>query len=116
MLTRFLSVEIIFIISPVLIKSITFFPSCRQHDESDDEMEYDEEGNPIIVKKSKIIDPLPPIDHSTINYSDFTKNFYQEHEDIASLDHLQVNELRRKLGISVSGAHLIITIIIIGLL
>lgn len=70
-------------------------------DDSDDEVEYDEEGNPIIIKKSKVIDPLLPIDHSSINYPDFTKNFYQEHEDIAALNEQQVAELRRKLGISV---------------
>ena len=73
----------------------------RQLDDSDDETEYDEEGNPIVTKKSKVIDPLPSIDHSTFNYAEYNKNFYQEHEDIAALDHLQVDELRKKLGITV---------------
>ncbi|KAF2362853.1 Helicase C-terminal, partial [Trinorchestia longiramus] len=75
----------------------------KQADDSEEEVEYDAEGNPIITKKSKVIDPLPPIDHSTMNYPEFTKNFYQEHEDITGLDHLQVSELRRKLGITVTG-------------
>ncbi|MCL4124552.1 UNVERIFIED_CONTAM: hypothetical protein GTU68_009887, partial [Idotea baltica] len=34
---------------------------------------------------------------------DFTKNFYQEHEEIANLSPPRVNELRDKLGIKISG-------------
>jgi len=74
----------------------------RLADESDDDMEYDVEGNPIMNKK-KVIDPLPPIDHSTITYPEFTKNFYEEHEDIASLTDEKVKDLREKLGISATG-------------
>ena len=73
----------------------------RQQEESDDDIEYDEDGNPIAPKKPKYIDPLPPIDHSTITYSDFTKNFYQEHDDIAALSPDQALDLRIKLGIKV---------------
>lgn len=51
----------------------------------------------------QIIDPLPPIDHSTIEYEDFEKNFYIEHEEISSLTHDKVQELRNTLGIRVSG-------------
>ncbi|XP_071446281.1 ATP-dependent RNA helicase DDX42 [Hetaerina americana] len=72
-------------------------------DESDQEIEYDEDGNPIAPKKSKDIDPLPPIDHSTIDYTDFEKNFYNVHEEIKNLTPQVVNELRAKLGIKVTG-------------
>ncbi|KAK7793459.1 hypothetical protein R5R35_011643 [Gryllus longicercus] len=74
-----------------------------QNDESDQEIEYDEDGNPIAPKKIKEIDPLPPVDHSEIDYCDFEKNFYNVHEDITSLSNQQVDELRQKLGIKVSG-------------
>ncbi|XP_075238002.1 ATP-dependent RNA helicase DDX42 [Lycorma delicatula] len=74
-----------------------------QDDESDVEIEYDEDGNPIAPKKSKIIDPLPPIDHSEISYDDFEKNFYTVHEEISRLNQTQVNELREALGIKVTG-------------
>ncbi|KAG8222220.1 hypothetical protein J437_LFUL001418 [Ladona fulva] len=70
-------------------------------DESDQEIEYDEDGNPIAPKKSKYIDPLPPIDHSTVEYADFEKNFYNVHEEIKSLTPQVVNELRAKLGIKI---------------
>lgn len=73
-------------------------------DDSETEIEYDEDGNPIAPQKSKYIDPLPPIDHTTIHYSDFEKNFYEEPEDIAALSAQEVDELRQKLGIKVSGA------------
>ena len=74
-----------------------------QNDESDQEVEYDEDGNPIVPKKSKDIDPLPPIDHSEIDYIDFEKNFYNVHKEIAKLTPDQVEELRQKLGIKVTG-------------
>ncbi|KAK7601826.1 hypothetical protein V9T40_009267 [Parthenolecanium corni] len=74
-----------------------------QEDESDNEIEYDEDGNPIAPKKSKIIDPLPPIDHSTIEYAPFEKNFNIVHEEIAGLSKEQVKSLRETLGIKVTG-------------
>ncbi len=51
----------------------------------------------------KIIDPLPPIDHSTIEYESFEKNFYQEHDEIKALSSQQVEDLRKVFGIKVSG-------------
>lgn len=74
-------------------------------DEDEDGLvEYDQEGNPIINrKKLKYIDPLPPIDHSSIKYSEFGRNFYVEHEEIQSLDREKVEELRKKLEISIMG-------------
>ena len=50
----------------------------------------------------QIIDPLPPIDHSEIEYEPFNKNFYEEHEEIANLSQQEVNDLRNKLGLRVS--------------
>jgi ATP-dependent RNA helicase DDX42 len=47
------------------------------------------------------IDPLPPIDHSEIQYAPFEKNFYVAHEDIRNLSDDQVNELRHKHGVNV---------------
>ena len=56
----------------------------RNPDADDDEqMEYDEDGNPIGVVSKKYIDPLPPINHNEIQYDAFEKNFYNEHPDIA---------------------------------
>lgn len=45
-------------------------------DNDDLEIEYDEDGNPIAPQKSKLIKPLPSIDHSLIEYKPFEKNFY----------------------------------------
>uniref|UniRef100_A0A915JC65 RNA helicase n=1 Tax=Romanomermis culicivorax TaxID=13658 RepID=A0A915JC65_ROMCU len=72
------------------------------NDDDDEELEYDEEGNPLPPKK-KIIDPLPPIDHSTISYEKFEKNFYIEHEQIESLTNEKVNDLRKRLDLKVTG-------------
>lgn len=74
-----------------------------QADDSDSElMEYDEDGNPIKLGK-KIIDPLPAIDHSTINYQPFEKNFYEEHEEIKNMTLTQVTELKETLCLKVTG-------------
>ncbi|EZA57506.1 hypothetical protein DMN91_009851 [Ooceraea biroi] len=74
-----------------------------QQEESDQEIEYDEDGNPIAPPKKKEIDPLPPIDHSEIKYEPFEKNFYNVHEEIASLSKQQIDDLKKTLGIKVSG-------------
>ncbi|XP_063712910.1 uncharacterized protein LOC134841057 [Symsagittifera roscoffensis] len=66
------------------------------------EIEYDEEGNPIIEKK-KHIDPLPPLDHKQIEYSPFERYFYNEHPEIAGLSNREGKSLRFKLGINASG-------------
>ena len=71
---------------------------------SGDELEYDEDGNPIAPARKRTIDPLPSIDHSLIEYKPFEKNFYVIHEEIAKLTKVQKDELRHKLGIKVTGA------------
>lgn len=53
-------------------------------------LEYDEDGNPIPPDKKKIIDPLPPMDHSLIEYKQFQKNFYIEHPEIKLLSNTKV--------------------------
>lgn len=72
-------------------------------DSSDVEIEYDEDGNPIPPPRKREIDPLPPINHDDIIYKPFEKNFYTPHEDINNLSRSQVEELRQRLKIRVSG-------------
>nr|XP_033774047.1 ATP-dependent RNA helicase DDX42 isoform X2 [Geotrypetes seraphini] len=73
-------------------------------EEEEDIYEYDSDGNPVALTSKKIIDPLPPIDHSEIEYPPFEKNFYQEHEEINSLTPQQIIDLQQKLNLRVSGA------------
>lgn len=70
---------------------------------SDNEIEYDEDGNPIPPPRKRTIDPLPPMDHSLETYETFEKNFYVPHEEIASLSKNKTEKLRNTLGIKVSG-------------
>lgn len=73
-------------------------------DDRQNMVEYDNDGNIISVQKSKReIDPLPNIDHSSINYAPFKKVFYQEHSEIEKLTEEQGQDLRSKLDIKVSG-------------
>ncbi|XP_068192377.1 ATP-dependent RNA helicase DDX42 isoform X1 [Antennarius striatus] len=73
-------------------------------DDEEEDIDYDSDGNPIASTTKKIILPLPPIDHSEIDYPPFEKNFYNEHEELSSLNGTQVLELRHKLNLRVSGA------------
>jgi len=41
------------------------------------------------------------MDHSEIEYAEFTKNFYEEHDEISNMTPDQMIELRKKLGINV---------------
>ncbi|KAG9509702.1 ATP-dependent RNA helicase DDX42, partial [Fragariocoptes setiger] len=70
-----------------------------------DSIEYDEDGNPLSSssRTNKIIDPLPDIDHSLIQYEPFERYFYKEHNDIRMLNDDQVQGLREKLEIRVTG-------------
>uniref|UniRef100_A0A0B7AJV1 RNA helicase n=1 Tax=Arion vulgaris TaxID=1028688 RepID=A0A0B7AJV1_9EUPU len=77
-------------------------PNAGVVNEEEDIIDYDSDGNPIIERK-KVIDPLPSLDHSEIEYEPFERNFYTPHEEIESLSDDQVDELRSKLGIKVSG-------------
>lgn len=72
-------------------------------DEEGVEIEYDEDGNPIAPERKRFIDPLPPIDHSTIEYKPFRKDFYNLHPEIEALDQERVKELRKTLGLTVTG-------------
>ncbi|CAD6210912.1 unnamed protein product [Miscanthus lutarioriparius] len=47
-------------------------------------MEYDSDDNPIVVDKKKI-EPIPALDHSTIEYDAFTKDFYEEKPSISGM-------------------------------
>jgi ATP-dependent RNA helicase DDX42 len=71
-------------------------------DDEIEDVEYDMDGNPI-YRRPKIIEPLPPIDHSEIDYQEFEKCFYEEHDEIKSLAPQQIVEIRKKLGIKVNG-------------
>ncbi|XP_034076124.1 ATP-dependent RNA helicase DDX42 [Gymnodraco acuticeps] len=73
-------------------------------EDEDENIDYDSDGNPIAPTTKKIILPLPPIDHSEIDYPPFEKNFYNEHEELSCLTATQVFDLRHKLNLRVSGA------------
>ncbi|CAI5446006.1 unnamed protein product [Caenorhabditis angaria] len=74
----------------------------EKHENDEEQYEYDEDGN-IIWTWKKIIDPLPDIDHSTIQYPKFNKNFYEEHEDITRLHYMEVVRLTNKMNLRIGG-------------
>jgi hypothetical protein len=56
------------------------------------EIEYDSDDNPIVVTREIL--PLPPLDHESISYMDFNKNFYCEHETIKVTQKLFIKRCR----------------------
>nr|GMD19932.1 DEAD-box ATP-dependent RNA helicase 24 [Ipomoea batatas] len=45
-------------------------------------VEYDSDDNPIVLDKKKI-EPIPALDHSSIDYEPFNKDFYEENPSIS---------------------------------
>ena len=45
-------------------------------------IEYDSDDNPILLDKKKI-EPIPALDHSSIDYEPFNKDFYEEKASIS---------------------------------
>uniref|UniRef100_A0A8R1ELX8 RNA helicase n=2 Tax=Caenorhabditis japonica TaxID=281687 RepID=A0A8R1ELX8_CAEJA len=74
----------------------------ERHENDDEQYEYDEDGN-IIWTWKKVIDPLPDIDHSQIDYPKFNKNFYEEHGDIKRLHYMEVVRLQNTLNLRIGG-------------
>lgn len=53
----------------------------------------------------KEIEPLARVDHSSIEYPDIEKNFYEEHADISAMTTEQTQAIRQELGLHVSGSY-----------
>lgn len=45
-------------------------------------LEYDSDDNPVVIDKKKI-EPIPALDHSSIEYEPFSKDFYEESPSIS---------------------------------
>ncbi|KGN52865.1 DEAD-box ATP-dependent RNA helicase 24 [Cucumis sativus] len=65
-------------------------------------VEYDSDDNMLIVEKKKI-EPIPSLDHSSIDYEPFNKDFYEEKASISGMSEEEVSEYRKSLAIRVSG-------------
>lgn len=56
--------------------------------------QYDsDEGAAAVVTDRKKIEPLPPLDHGSIEYDDFAKDFYDEHPAVTAMSHPEVSLL-----------------------
>ncbi|KAJ6794219.1 DEAD-box ATP-dependent RNA helicase 24 [Iris pallida] len=65
-------------------------------------VEYDSDDNPVVVDKRRI-EPIPALDHSTIEYEAFNKDFYEEKPSVSGMSDEEVAEYQRSLAIRVSG-------------
>ncbi|EPS66709.1 hypothetical protein M569_08067 [Genlisea aurea] len=65
-------------------------------------IDYDSDDNPIVMDKRKI-EPIPPLDHSSIDYEAFNKDFYEEKPSISGMNDQDVAEYRKGLSIRISG-------------
>ncbi|XP_031485876.1 DEAD-box ATP-dependent RNA helicase 24 isoform X1 [Nymphaea colorata] len=65
-------------------------------------VEYDSDDNVVLVDKKKI-EPIAALDHSSIEYEPFNKDFYEEKESISGMSEQEVAAYRQSLAIRVSG-------------
>uniref|UniRef100_A0A7N0VHD9 RNA helicase n=1 Tax=Kalanchoe fedtschenkoi TaxID=63787 RepID=A0A7N0VHD9_KALFE len=65
-------------------------------------VDYDSDDNPVVIDKKKI-EPIPALDHDSIDYEPFNKDFYEEKSSISGLSEQDVAEYRKSLSIRVSG-------------
>ncbi|ONI14824.1 hypothetical protein PRUPE_3G010900 [Prunus persica] len=65
-------------------------------------LEYDSDDNPIVLDKRKI-EPIAALDHSSIDYESFNKDFYEEKESISGMSEEDVAEYKKSLAIRASG-------------
>eukprot|EP00850_Spirogloea_muscicola_P012567 SM000082S22809 [mRNA] locus=s82:13116:16227:- [translate_table: standard] len=67
-------------------------------------VEYDSDDQAVVVlDKKRAIEPLPPLDHSLVDYEPFAKDLYEEHAEVAAMADAEVVQLMTELGIRVSG-------------
>lgn len=67
------------------------------------EYDSDQETNNTSAPIKKEIEPLTRVDHDTVDYIEIEKNFYEEHPDMTALDDIQVQKIRKELGLHVTG-------------
>ncbi|KAK4492640.1 hypothetical protein RD792_003458 [Penstemon davidsonii] len=65
-------------------------------------VDYDSDDNPIVVDKKKI-EPIAALDHSSVDYEPFNKDFYEEKPSISGMSDQDLTEYRKSLAIRVSG-------------
>jgi hypothetical protein len=66
------------------------YATARAMDDADD---GDLDSSAPIDRKK--IEPLPPLDHASIEYDDFAKNFFDEHPAMTSMTHAEVRQQSR---------------------
>jgi ATP-dependent RNA helicase DDX42 len=60
------------------------------------------DDNPLF-QRTKVIESLPPLDHSQISYPPIQKNLWKEHAEVSSLSSEEVAEYRKRYEIKVEG-------------
>ncbi|KAG6613360.1 DEAD-box ATP-dependent RNA helicase 24 [Phytophthora cinnamomi] len=76
-------------------------------DDSDEEVyatakQLDDAEGPDDMAK-KVMEVLAPVDHSSVRYDSFRKNFYIPHSETSSLSNQEVSKLRLELSVKVNG-------------
>lgn len=71
--------------------------------ETVEDLDYDSDDQPVARKRT--IEPLPPLDHNSIKYAPFNKNFYRESQSTSKMTEDEVQAARNALKISVQGPH-----------
>lgn len=71
-------------------------------------VEYDSDDNPIVAAaERRDIGPLPPLDHSEIEYDSFAKDFYSEAAAIKGMSDAEVGPCRDSLMYACAGVRVL---------
>lgn len=67
------------------------------------QIEYDSDDNALVTVEKKRIESLVPLDHKSVEYDRFSKNFYEESASLSGMTEEGVSTYRKLLAIRVSG-------------
>jgi len=74
-------------------------------EESDEAVDQEEEEGEEGDRRLKAIDPLPAVDHSSMQYAAVKTEFFKPHPDIEKLSAEEVAGLRAEMRIAATGSH-----------
>jgi len=78
----------------------------KEDDGSDSSKEAEGEQADESTRKKRRIEPLPRVEHASIEYTPVQMNFYKPHQEIAKLTPEEVAKLRTDLSISAMGPNM----------
>mmetsp|Transcript_10683 Transcript_10683/g.32699 ORF Transcript_10683/g.32699 Transcript_10683/m.32699 type:complete len:275 (-) Transcript_10683:1363-2187(-) len=75
-----------------------------EEEERSQESDGDEDDPERAARQKKSIEDIPGVDHASIAYQPFQRDFYEPHPKVAGLSAREIDEVRAEIGLKVSGS------------